>query len=101
MITARTQRLLALALAAAAPFSVHANCHEVSDDAHIASAIDAALDAYPSLGERSSLQVQAIGGVVYLHGLVDTYPEKALVQSVAARTPGVERVVNSLELRTE
>ena len=93
--------LLASVLAVATTFPAHASLHKMCDDANIASSIDSALDAYPQLGGLSSIQVQAIGHVVYLHGLVDTYPEKELVQSVAERTPGVERVVNSIELQNE
>jgi osmotically-inducible protein OsmY len=98
MFIVRTQWLFALALAVAT--TVPANA-KTADDANIATSIETALDAYPTLGETSSIQVQSIDRVVYLHGLVDTYPLKALVQSVAAQTPGVDRVVNSLELRNE
>jgi len=101
MITAKTQGLLALTLAAATTLSAHAHLHKTADDASIASSIDTALDAYPQLGGTSSIQVQSIGHVVYLHGLVDTYLQKTLVQSVAEKTPGVERVVNSIELENE
>lgn len=101
MIADSMQALLALTFAAATTLSAHADVHETSDDATIASSIETALDAYPQLGGTSSIQVQAIGHVVYLHGLVDTYMEKTLVQSVAEKTAGVERVVNSIELQNE
>lgn len=101
MINARTHVLLTFALVAATTFSAHANVYGTSDAANIATSIENALDAYPQLGSTASIQVQAIGGVVYLHGLVDTYPDKALVQSVGEKTPGVDRVVNSLELQNE
>ena len=101
MIAASTQALLALMFAAATTLSAHANVHETTDDADIAASIENTLDAYPQLGGTSSIQIQAIGHVVYLHGLVDSYMEKTLIQSVAEKTPGVERVVNSIELQNE
>jgi len=52
----------------------------------------------PELG-NSSISVQTINGVVYLRGLVDTYPEKASVESMAREIPGVKKVVNSIETR--
>ena len=101
MFTARTHWFLAFALAAASTVSAHASVHKTADDANIAVSITAALDTAPALGGESSIQVQSIGHVVYLHGLVDTYPQKALVEAIAEKTPGVDRVVNSLELRNE
>lgn len=101
MIAVTSRALLALTFAVAIPLSAHAHLHKTSDDANIASSIETALDAYPQFGGTSSIQVQAIGHIVYLHGLVDTYMEKTLVQSVAEKTPGVERVVNSIELQNE
>jgi osmotically-inducible protein OsmY len=100
-MTARTQRIFVLLLAAATSACANANVRAAADDANIAASVEAALDTYPSIGETSSIQVQSIDHVVYLHGLVDTYPEKLLVQSVAAKLPGVDRVVNSLELHNE
>ena len=99
MIIARMP-LVALTLAAAT-VSAQAQARDTSADATITSSIDSALDAYPQLGAEASIQVQAIGRVVYLHGLVDTNPDRALVQSVAEKTPGVDRVVNALELQNE
>ena len=84
-----------------ASVSAHASLRKAADDANIASSVEAALDASSFSGAASSIQVQSIDHVIYLHGLVDTYPEKVLVQSIAAQTPGVERVVNSIEMHNE
>ena len=46
-----------------------------------------------------TINVQTIGGVVYLHGLVDTSPQRDLVESIARDTRGVKGVENSIELR--
>jgi osmotically-inducible protein OsmY len=101
MITVKTQWLAALAFAAVTSMSAHAYTRASSDDTNIATSVEAALDAAPSFGSASSVQVQSIDGVVYLHGLVETYPEKLLAQTIAARTPGVDRVVNAIELHNE
>jgi len=101
MFIARTQWFSAFALAAASTVSAQASVNQSADDANIAVSIATALDTAPALGGESSIQVQSIGHVVYLHGLVDTNLQKALVESIAEKTPGVERVVNSLELHNE
>jgi osmotically-inducible protein OsmY len=44
------------------------------------------------------LRVESIGGVVYLHGIVDTFVEFYMAQEIAAQTPGVTKVVNVLGL---
>ena len=100
MIT-RTQTIISFALAVAAGVSAQASVGRTADDAHIETAVEAALESHPALGASSSIQVQSIDHVVYLHGLVDNYPEKLLVQSLASKTEGVERVVNSLELQNQ
>jgi osmotically-inducible protein OsmY len=46
-----------------------------------------------------TINVQTIDGVVYLHGLVDTTPQKDLVESIARDARGVKGVENSIELR--
>jgi osmotically-inducible protein OsmY len=101
MSIARNLGLVALIVAAATSVSAHAMSHRVAEDAGIASSVEAALDASSVSDVTSSIQVQSIDHVIYLHGLVDSYPEKVLVQSIAAQTPGVLRVVNSLELHNE
>jgi len=44
------------------------------------------------------LQVQSIGGVTYLHGIVDSFVEYYMAEEIAAKTPGVTKVVNMLGL---
>lgn len=74
---------------------------ETSNSAHADATIEAEiltrLDAHPGLGSTTSIHVQSIGGVVYLYGVVDSYQAKALVQSIAAQSSDVVRVVNSIE----
>ncbi|MEP6484332.1 MAG: BON domain-containing protein [Rudaea sp.] len=56
------------------------------------------------IGDRAELSgwtitVQTIDGVVYLHGLVDTTPQRDRVEAIARDTRGVKGVQNSIELR--
>ncbi|MEP6938393.1 MAG: BON domain-containing protein [Rudaea sp.] len=68
-----------------------------SEDARIQARVQEQLDARAGLGAPRSIDVQSIGRVVYLSGLVDTGPERCLAESIATQTPGVARVVNSIE----
>ncbi len=97
----QSRNIFALSLLAATSFSAHASLRMATDDASISSSVEAALQNSSVIDATSSIQVQSIDHVIYLHGLVDTYPEKVLVQSIATKTPGVDRVVNSIEMRNE
>jgi osmotically-inducible protein OsmY len=65
-------------------------------DAGIASDVRAQFVLHPALEAPNSISVQALDGVVYLYGLVDTVLERELAGTVALQTPGVARVVNSI-----
>jgi len=69
------------------------------DDAKIMTNVQALLDSHKELGPAKSIRVQSFDHVVYLYGLVDTGLDKWTAESVAARAPGVARVVNSIEER--
>jgi osmotically-inducible protein OsmY len=70
-------------------------------DANIESAIETQFRSCPLLSSGFLIEAQSIDRVVYLHGLVDTYREKLLAQSIASQIPGVSRVVNSIELQNQ
>ena len=70
---------------------------DCTDDAKIKASLEVMLDERAELGPPSSIHVQSIDHVVYLSGLVDTSVEKWLAESTASQTPGVKRVVNSIE----
>jgi osmotically-inducible protein OsmY len=96
----KTSLLIALALAATTSLSARATIgYHARDDAKIEAEVEASIDANPALGSALLIDVQSIDHVVYLHGLVDSFQEKSLVQSIAAQTPGVARVVNSIEMQ--
>ena len=67
-------------------------------DAEITAAIERAINEHKELTDWT-VQVQTIDGYVYLHGLVDTRPQRELVENLARETRGVTRVENSIELR--
>ena len=67
-----------------------------NDDAKITMTVQQLLDRRAELGPPNSIQVQTRDHVVYLHGIVDTGLEKWIAESVAARAPDVDRVVNSI-----
>jgi osmotically-inducible protein OsmY len=72
-----------------------ANC---VSDAEITAAIKAEISQHAELSDWT-IDVQTINGVVYLHGLVDTDPQRQFVESIARETRGVTGVENSIELR--
>lgn len=65
-------------------------------DAAITRAVQAKLDARPTLGLGHTISVQTWDHVVYLYGVVDTERERLSVESLAADTADVTRVVNLL-----
>ena len=74
--------------------AIHAESSVLSDDA-LASSAKAAL--HRQSGAGIGVRVQAIDGVVYLYGAVDTYRELADVEgAVSAAVPG-HKVVDSIE----
>ena len=74
---------------------VGANC---VSDAEITANIKAEIARHAELTDWT-IEVQTIGGVVYLHGMVDTDPQRRLVEDIARDTRGVMGVENAMELR--
>lgn len=66
-------------------------------DAKITANIQTSIDQRPELGPNL-VGVQTMDHVVYLYGLVDTYWQRQLAESVALDTPGTARVVNSIAI---
>jgi osmotically-inducible protein OsmY len=90
-------RLSALALTLTTSVSAFAtiHSHKSDSDAQIEASVRELLGTRVNLAPNA-VDVQSIGGVVYLYGLVDTGREKWAAESIAAQTPGVARVVNSI-----
>jgi len=67
-----------------------------SGDTGITSQVQSRLTLYPALQPPNLITVQTLGRVVYLYGVVDTSLERELAGTVALRTEGVSKVVNSI-----
>ena len=72
-----------------------ANC---VSDAEITAAIKAEISQHADLTDWT-IDVQTINGIVYLHGAVDTDPQRLLVENIARETRGVKGVENAITLR--
>jgi len=68
-------------------------------DAAITMNVQTLLDQHSELGAPHSIEVQTIDRVVYLNGLVNDGLERRVAESVALRTPGVLKVVNSIAVQ--
>lgn len=67
-------------------------------DAKIAASVSDAFKKHAELQAPNLIDVQAIDGVVYLYGLVDTDYQLQMAELVAHQVPGVTKVVNSIGL---
>jgi osmotically-inducible protein OsmY len=90
---------LAIALATASAAAVaHEKCESsgCSGDAKITTQVQTLLDRHADLGAPNSITAQTRAGVVYLYGEVNTGLERESAESLAEKTPGVARVVDSI-----
>jgi len=71
---------------------------ECKNDAKITADVQAKLKEHRELGGPNAVYVQTREGVVYLTGQVTTDLQRDTAESVAAKVPGVMRVVNSIAL---
>lgn len=67
-------------------------------DARLAASVGSAFEQHPELQPPNLIQIQAVNGVVYLYGLVDTAYQRQMAEMVAQHAPGVTKVVNSIGL---
>jgi osmotically-inducible protein OsmY len=98
MTTVSILRRVTISLALTLTFSASAtiNTQRTSDDAAVESSVRDRLGAQLNV-MPNAIGVQAVDGVVYLHGLVDTGREKWAAAAIASQVPGVTHVVNSIE----
>ena len=97
----RKMYMVAVGLTLATAFSGLATagtCGGCGDDAEIKAAIATSFQERPYLGAPNSIQVQTIKGVVYLSGGVSAGLMSRTAEEIARRTPGVERVVNTISV---
>ena len=69
---------------------------ECPADAKISSNVQTRLNQYPDLGPPNQISVQTHDHVVYLSGLVSAGEQSRAAEAVAAGSPGVKRVVNTI-----
>ena len=67
-------------------------------DSKIAAGVNDAFRRHAELQPPNLIDVQVIGGVVYLYGLVDTDYQLQMAEYVAHQVAGVTKVVNSIGL---
>jgi osmotically-inducible protein OsmY len=67
-----------------------------SSDAKITTNLQSLLNRHPELGSPNSITVQTRAGVVYLYGEVSAGLDRDTAESLAEKTPGVARVVDSI-----
>jgi osmotically-inducible protein OsmY len=73
-------------------------CGGCGDDAQIEASITTSFQERPYLGAPNSIQVQTIKRVAYLSGEVSAGLMSRTAEEIARRTPGVERVVNTISV---
>ena len=71
---------------------------DCSDDAKITANIQAQLKQHPELQPPTLINVQTMDHVVYLYGKVSMGGQRDVPESVAKETPGVTRVVDSINV---
>ena len=91
---------LAATLSAGSGCAVYEKCGfgGCPGDAEITGEVRARFEQHPSIGPPNLLGIQTLDKVVYLTGIFDTDYQRKLATSVAAETPGVVKVVNSIGL---
>ena len=101
-----------LALALATTADVHAQQHAASSAAAMSAPADNSgvnerdrsaqtTTPFDQPNNKTDIKLVAAGGVVTLRGPVDSAEEKARVESVAQGVPGVSRVDNQLDVKTQ
>lgn len=92
--------LLSLPLLAGCAHDAQQKCEtaDCADDAQITATISAQLYADKAI-PTWDITVQTLKHTVYLYGIVDTNVQRDFIESTARETPGVKRVVNSIEIR--
>jgi osmotically-inducible protein OsmY len=71
---------------------------DCSDDAKITANIRAEMKQHPELEPPTLINVQTMDHVVYLYGKVSMGGQRDVAESVAKETPGVTRVVDSINV---
>jgi osmotically-inducible protein OsmY len=94
--------MLTATLCACADFNEFSKCGsaECSADAQITSEVQRSLNERLQLQAGDQVDAGTVDGVMYLTGRVLLDAERDSAESIAAQTPGVRHVVNTLYVRT-
>lgn len=66
-------------------------------DSNLTKAVQASIDQVSFL-RAGDVRAQMVNHVIYIHGLVDTYPEAAAASTVVQQAAGATRVVNLVDV---
>lgn len=90
----------AFAVAATMAGVAHASPIESSQDQRIVDEVKVAISQNADL-KGDLLRIQAVGGVVYIRGSVDTDLEQLSIDEMVAKLPGVTQVVDSTSVNND
>lgn len=92
--------LLSGLLVGCAPTQTQRAPGQAFDDVTVTAKVKTAIAKTSGLGEAASINVDTYRGVVSLAGFVDNAQQVAEATRVAAGVPGVDKVVNNLQVKT-
>jgi osmotically-inducible protein OsmY len=92
--------LILIAAASLAGCAAREACQsgECRSDSAITADVQAKLNQYPDLGPPNLINVETRNHIVYLSGSVSAGIQKETAEEVSTKSPGVERVVNTIEV---
>ncbi len=88
-----------LFLSACAPTQTVRSTGQVIDDAAITTRVKTEIAQTQGLGDAAAIKVDTFRGVVSLAGFVETEEQIRTATQAAKRVPGVDKVVNNLQLK--
>lgn len=91
--------VFALSAAACAPTQTSRSTGQTLDDSAITARVKTEIAQTAGMGEAAVINVDTYRGVVSLAGFVDNEQQKATAAQAAKRVPGVDKVVNNLEIK--
>lgn len=91
--------LFSLFLTACAPTQTSRSTGQALDDATVTARVKKEIAQTQGLAEAASINVDTYRGVVSLAGFVDSEQQMKTAVQAAGRVPGVDKVVNNLQLK--
>lgn len=91
--------MFALLLSACAPSQESRSTGQTLDDAAITARVKTEIFQKQGIGDAARINVDTYRGVVSISGFVDDEKQQRAAAQAAQSVPGVERVVNNLQLK--